>query len=204
MAELVSTYRDQPSAIFRVASAWFYFALNAAGSMACLYLMRAMAWDFGAQDPASQATLQVLVSGVSAMAILRSSFFTLKVQGEAVPIGPGIILKALLDAADRGTDRVLSASRARSAGRIMKEVSFDKSREALPVHVLALMQNSTPEEAQELRKAIDRLGASPDLTNRQKSINLGLYLMNLVGPDALESAVEALGDEIEMDGTILS
>ena len=77
----------------------------------------------------------------------------------------------------------------------MSDVSFEKARVALPAYCLALLQNLSADEQKDLNTAISSLAASP-MNNALKSLNLGLVLMNIVGPELLDSAVQALLQEI--------
>lgn len=188
VAELVSRYRDEPLKLFVVPSAWLYILLNASASAAALLLARTYNWSLGATDPASISVTQVLLSGLGAMVVLRSHVFNLKVDGRDVPVGPSVLLVALLGAADRGVDRVRAVSRSKMAFEIMQDVSFNAARKPLATYSLSLLQNVSPSEQQGLSEAIDALARS-DLTDTQKSLNLGLILMGLIGPAALRHAV---------------
>jgi hypothetical protein len=193
LAELLGRYRDQPTALFFCASSWIYFMLNGAASLAVLYLATTYRWNFGGHS--SNALLSdVLIASFGAMALLRTSLFNLQVDNQTVPIGPSVILVSLMSAADRGVDRRRAVSRSKDAVAIMKGVSFEKAQAALPALCLTLLQNATPVEQQKLREAVKALSENPGMTHSQKSINLGLLLMNLVGPSGLRAAVDALDD----------
>lgn len=123
------------------------------------------------------------------MAFFRSAVFSVRVRDEDVPLGPAIILQVILNASDRAYDRLRAAERSRAVTRIMKDVSFDRARLALPAKCLQIMQNVSPAEQEALRKVVDDL-AKQAMGPRSKSENLGLLLMNLVGEETLEVAVE--------------
>jgi mRNA-degrading endonuclease toxin of MazEF toxin-antitoxin module len=197
-AELISRYRDRPGSLVRVPSTWFYVLINAGAGIAALLLIHAFAWSFGAHDPDSVRATQILVAGLGSMALFRSSVFTVRVHDEDVSVGPSALLSALLAAADRGVDRVRAQHRSSEARKMMSAVSFAKSRLALPTLCLALLQNVSAEDQRDLRTAVDALAAS-DMTDAQKSLNLGLLLMNIAGPEVVKAAVETLGTEILRD-----
>lgn len=132
------------------------------------------------------------------MAVLRSSLFNLKTEDQIVSIGPNAVLDSLLGAADRGVDRRRAISRSQDANEIMKDVSFTKSHAALSAFCLTLLQNASPQDQQKLRDAVNALQQRKDMTDSQKAKNLGLLLMNLVGPQVLRSAVDVLRDEIQV------
>lgn len=196
LTELVGRYRDQPLKVFRVASAWLYIVLNAGASVVAMYVIRTFHWNFGQVEGASIAITQIFAASFGAMGILRSSFYNFKLDGQTVPIGGAVILMSLLSAADRGVDRKLMQSRSEIAERIMRGVSFEKARQALPTYCLMLLRNLGHEEQQKLRIAVDAL-ASGNMSDELKARSLGLLLLDIVGPSGLETAVKALNGEIK-------
>ena len=60
------------------------------------------------------------------------------------------------------------------------------------------MQNITADEQQQFAMQIDSL-ANADMSDTTKSLNLGLALMNLVGDDVLQIAVDNLASEIGLE-----
>jgi len=196
LVELVSRYRDRPSALVWVASAWTYVAINSAASGGVLLLIHTFALTFGASEAGTVGTTQVLAACFGAPAVLRSSLFTIRISGQDVGIGPSSILNTLLDVADRGVDRARGRDRSRQVVRIMRDVSYEKARLALPAFCLALLQNSPPEEQQKLAVANESLARS-EMSDAQKSYGLGLLLANVVGLRILREAVDAMRDEIQ-------
>ncbi|MFE9611223.1 hypothetical protein [Streptomyces sp. NPDC006012] len=194
-AELASRYRDRPSALLGVASAWLYVLLNAAASSGVLWVVHVFGWRFGTASADQAAALQVLVSGLAALALFRSSLFTVRVGDQEVGVGPNLILAMLLGVADRGVDRMRAKDRSQQVTRIMRGVRFDKARVALPAFCLALLQNLPEQEQRDLAVAVEAL-VSSEMTDTQKSYALGLLLINMVGPEVLQSAVAALAEEI--------
>lgn len=203
-AELFGRYRDQPAALLTCPSGWIYVLLNGAASLAVLYLTDTYGWSFGIQGSGNALLSHVLIASFGAMAVLRTSIFNVKVENEIVPIGPSVILVALLGAADRGVDRARAVKRSECASRVMRSIEFNKAQAALPTFCLALLQNPNPAEQQKLRDAVKALHENSEMTNSQKSMSLGLLLMNLVGPKGLMAAVEALGSEIAIEDTAAS
>ncbi|MEV0176465.1 hypothetical protein AB0I00_35810 [Streptomyces sp. NPDC050803] len=198
LVELFSRYRDRPSALLWVVSAWMYVAINAAASGGVLLLVHTFDLTFGASEPGTVETTQVLVAFFGAPTVLRSSLFTIRVSGQDVGIGPSSILSTLLSVADRGVDRARGRDRSRQVVQIMRGVSYEKARLALPSFCLALLQNSPQEEQQKLAVANESLAES-EMSDAQKAYGLGLLLVNLVGLGLLREAVEAMGDEIRTD-----
>jgi hypothetical protein len=194
--ELASRYRDKPQALFGIVGAWAYVTVNAAAGGLALMITRIFDWKFGISGSGNQIlTVQVFICGFGAMAIFRSAFAQIKIGDQDTVIGPNAVLASLLTIVDRAVDRKRGNGRSADASRIMGEVSFEKARVALSAYCLALLQNLSADEQKDLNTAIDSLASSP-MGDALKSLNLGLLLMNIVGPELLESAVKALGQEI--------
>ena len=95
----------------------------------------------------SPTVAQVLLAGFGTMAFFRTSLFTLRVGEADVAIGPAAVLQVILDAADRACDRFRAGPRSSDVIRIMRGVTFERARIALPLHCFALMQNVSPVRA---------------------------------------------------------
>ena len=189
-SELISRYRDAPDRALRTVPAIFYIALNTAASLGALGLIRANVWF-----PHARWT-QVLMAGVSAMAFFRSSLFIVRAGDRDVGVGPSGFLQIFLASADRAVDRMRAQARSDAVGEIMQGVDYQKAYQSLPPYCLALMQNVSPEDQQELRRAVEALNqgaADPAVKVRL----LGLELINVVGIDVLTAAVHSLGDQIQ-------
>jgi hypothetical protein len=197
LAELVTRYRDQPSALLGSISFWLYLLMNAGASAGALALIDVFGWNFGVQDEAPRAVTQVLVAGLAAMTLFRSSLFNLRIGEEDVAIGPNAVLTSLLSVVDRAVDRRRAADRSKSIVATMSGVAFGKAKIALPAYCLQLMQNVPLEEQQKLRTAVEALGLA-DMDDDLKALNLGLLLTNTVGPVVLTAAVRDLGSKIHL------
>jgi hypothetical protein len=199
LAELVARYKDAPSQAVRTFSAGFYIGLNALAAGVALALIRVFDWTFGQEGDAVR-WVQVLVAAFGSMALFRSSLFVVRVGDQDVGVGPSSLLQIMLFAADRDVDRHQATTRADLVGRVMKDVAFDKAVVALPTLCLNLMQNVPPEEQEDLSSEVKALAAA-DMAPEDKTLNLGLRLLNTVGAGVLENAVTALGDRIKVPTT---
>jgi hypothetical protein len=188
-SELISRYKDDPWAAVRSWPARFYIGVNCAASMGALGLIHAHGW-FG-----PTRWTQILMAGVSAMAFFRTSLFVVRAGDRDVPVGPSGFLQIFLAAADRAVDRQRAAARSAAVVAAMKGVDYEKAKDALPPYCLALIQNVSNEDQQELGRALKDLEAGTEEPG-VKSLLLGIELINVVGVDVLTTAVESLGDEI--------
>ncbi len=193
--ELASRYRDRPAVLVASPSAWLYALLNAGAAALALLVVDSAGWTFGATEPNTVDVLRVMVASLSAMAVFRSSFFTVRLGDTDVGVGPSTLLTTLLGIADRSVDRRRAADRSATVTKIMAGISFERSRLALPTFVLALMQNVPPAEQHDLGVAVEALSVSR-MSDTQKAYALGLLLMNIAGPAVVADAVAALRKEI--------
>ncbi|MFZ3235124.1 MAG: hypothetical protein WA184_07085 [Stellaceae bacterium] len=197
-SEVVSRYRDAPAGALQTVSAWLYVALNASASLAAYALVRQLpelSTIGGVDDSASKQLIQAMAAGLSAMALFRSSLFTIRVANTDVAIGPAAFLQILLSAADRATDRARARPRAHAVQEIMVGISFERAKEALPSLCFGLMQGLTPEEQAAFGISVKALESS-DMEDTFKANSLGLNLLNLVGEPVLREAVNMLRIDI--------
>ena len=195
ITEITSRYRDEPDNALATIPSVFYLLVNAAASILALVSVRFFGWNFGIVDETVAHWIQVLVAGFGAMALLRTSIFTVQVGEQVVPYGPSRFLEALMSSVDRAVDRKRARERAVTVSEIMKDVSFDKAYQALPAYCFGLLQNLAQDEQDKFAKKIVLL-VNAEMNLRVKSLLLGLSLMNLVGEKVLETAVKNLGDDI--------
>jgi hypothetical protein len=188
-SELISRYKDDPWAAIKSWPAIVYIAINSAASLGALGLMQANHWF-----EKSQLT-QILMAGISAMAFFRTSIFVVRAGDRDVGVGPSGFLQIFLSAADRQVDRRRASVRSDAVAEVMKDVDFNKALKALPDYCLALMQNVSQEDQQELGRSLADLESS-DAEPSVKSLLLGVELINVVGVDVLMTAVKSLGDQI--------
>jgi hypothetical protein len=190
--ELVSRYRDRPTAPLGSWPGVIYIATNALASIAALWvlLQQNVAFDFGGMLPRDVA--RVLLAGFGTMVLFRSALFTVRVGDTDVSIGPAAVLQIILNAADRACDRLRAGPRSVRVHQIMQGVAFERAKLALPVHCFSLMQNVSIAEQTQLMQTIGSL-ADQKMSDEVKAYNLGLLMMNVVGEDVLEQAVDVLG-----------
>jgi hypothetical protein len=190
VSELVSRYRDEPSRVLLTLPAIFYVAMNVGASLGALEIIH--------QNPGWFASrwAQILMAGVCAMALFRSSLFVVRAGDRDVGIGPGGLLQVFLGACDRAVDRQRAIGRSRAVDDIMADIEYAKALLALPPYCLALMQNVAREDQEKLAGALKALDQKSDVDHRVKARLLGLELINVVGVDVLKAAVEALKDQI--------
>jgi hypothetical protein len=189
ISELISRYKDQPVAALRSVPARFYIAINSAASITALGLIHA---DRLFEN--SHWTV-ILMASVSAMAFFRTSLFVIRVSDRDVGVGPSGFLQIFLTAADRAVDRERAAARSQAVVEVMKGVDYERAKGVLPPYCLALMQNVSQEDQQELGRSLKDLDEGAEDPN-VKVLLLGIELINVVGVDVLTTAVKSLEDQI--------
>ena len=195
LAELVSRYRDAPQSVLYKPPALVYLVLNGAASGLALALIRAFGWRFGAGADTVR-WVQLLVAGVGAMALFRTSLFTVRAGDRDIAVGPATFLQIFRDAADRAVDRLRARARSLHVGKLMDGADYGKASEGLIPYCLALMQNVPDDEQKKLVQAVKLLDAEP-IEPAIKVRILGLLLMNVVGPNVLSAAVDALREQLK-------
>jgi hypothetical protein len=196
-AELVSRYRDAPGAAIRTWAAMLYVAIKILASLGAYGLAKVLNLDLGAgngRDPSGWGL--AVLSGISAMAIFRSSLFVRRIGVKDVGVGPSSFLQIFLNAADAEVDRQRAVLRGSAVNRITAGLDYRKTFAALPPYCLALMQNLSDDAQRDLAKALDLLDKDA-MPNELKVAVLGLELVNVVGVAVLEQAVHSLGDRIK-------
>jgi hypothetical protein len=192
-AELLSRYKEYT--VLKDWAAGLYLGLNAAASVASLYIIKVGGFQFGS-DPTSQKLWQVLVAGFSATLLLRSSLLNARAGNRDIQTGPAEILQILLAVADRHVDRRRAQKRSAVASTVMQSVDFDKAMTALPAYCFQLLQNVHEDEQKQAAEVINALKLDQSMDGRSKSLTLGLTLLTITGEDTLREAVKALGDSI--------
>lgn len=198
--ELTSRYRDSPVGALRTKGALLYIIINISASAAAFALANTFGWNFGfaqSVDAARLTWIRVLVSGIGAMALFRTSLFIVRAGDRDIGVGPSSFLAIFLEAADREVDRRRAQTRASVVNEIMTGVDYAISSKALPPYCLGLMQNLPNNIQQDLGRALQLLDGAA-IEPEVKVRLLGLELVNVVGVDVLRQAVKALGDEIKL------
>lgn len=195
---MVSRYRDAPAGALRTKASLLYIGINVAASVGAFALANTFGWNFGmplSAGPGQILWTRVLVSGIGALALFRTSFFLVRAGEQDIGVGPISFLSIFLNAADREIDRRRAQVRADLVSGIMAGLDYAKAFKALPPYCLALMQN-VPDDIQEaLARDLMLLDYEPMEASLKVRL-LGLALVNVVGTNVLRKAVKSLGAEI--------
>ncbi len=191
--ELVSRYRDNPLTTLLSKPAVLYLIVNVLAAFLSLYVL--IAYDVDLSDKAQTLT-RTLAAGFGAMAVFRTSLFTARVGGSDVQVGPSLFLQVILAALDRAVDQHQAGLRASAAKEAMQKVVFAKAWATLAPTCFNLMKYVPEGDQRRVGEKINELKGQNDISDAVKSFNLGLVLIDVVGPEVLKSAIETLGNEI--------
>lgn len=200
--EVVSRYRDAPARALTSVPGILYVLLNAVVAIAALGFVRTFDLKFGLADDATHSQIRwarIAIAGTGAMAVLRSSLFTVRAGDQDVAVGPAGFLQIIMGAVDREVDRRRAQARAPLVHEIMSDIAFENAVRALPSFCFALMQNLDDDDQERFGEQLKRLQADTAMSPDAKCLNLGLALMNVVGEEVLRAAVEQLRPTIAKD-----
>ncbi len=196
--EIATIFRDAPGRTLRTRPAIAYMIINAVAAFVAFALVQLFGWSFGVSEGNKErlAWLQLLGAGFGAMAILRSSLVTFKPGDQQASFGPGALLLSALSAVGRAVDRTRAEDRSAKVANLMSGVSFELATAPLPAYCFGLMQNLSEDDQRAFGNQI--LAIQKVANERVQALLLGLALMNVVGIDVLEAAVNTLDGEIRI------
>lgn len=196
-SELVARYKDSPSRALVTLPAIAYVVLNGAIGMVALYLLQVFVPDlFGyggcrADPPAGDCDKarisMVLAAGFGSLAVMRSAFARVTIQGEELGVGPSAVIEILQRALDREVDRQRAYRRMDELPPALRDMPLDIANTALPALCIELMQNLSSEEKQALDRRI-KLVAQLQIHEKMRPLIVALILQEYVGKDVLVRA----------------
>jgi hypothetical protein len=193
--EVLSRYKDAPFKVALSRPGLIYIGINGLVALLALLAVRLFGWTFTDNPNYSVEIIrwtQVFVSGLAAMTLFRSSLFNFHLADQDISIGPNAILQILLVAVDKEVDRLRGKERARIVEEAMDGIAFTEAVLNLPTVAIALMQNLSREDQDEILGSVKALNSeeAKDMPERTKTISLGLTIMNVVGEDILKAAID--------------
>lgn len=198
LSEIVSRYRDDPWDAATSRSGIWYLLFNAGVSVGVFYLLRDV-FPLQGQPVAGKELAHlwtdVFLAGAAAMAVLRTSFMTVHVDGKDIQIGLAAVIDGFRTAIDRDVDRLRAGPRAEEVATTMHQVSFERAKITLTSMALNMMQNVSADERARVEQKIAALD-SQDRDDGNKALELGLILAGVIGFNNLKKAVDINRDSI--------
>jgi len=191
-SELATRYNDSPRLFFKNYASWVYIFIN--GSASTLVYLLSMFADvkvFGKTVNDSPLLMSFLM-GISAMGLLRSSFFNLKYNNKHVDIGAHKTIQMLLDWVDRMYDRHRSENLIVDVYPVMRGIAFSEAKCDIMLTCIAAMDGISKPESDDLNKIAHDLNENPDINDQTKSIQLGLKIAKVTGIDLLSKVADRI------------
>jgi hypothetical protein len=196
ISEISSRFRDEPVKVLRYPASLIYIALNVMLSLLVLALAYAFNWRFGVApgEPGQTVDItRVLVAGLGAALVLRSSLMTVRVGGKDVNIGPSAAFTTLLDLLEERIDRKRASQRLRL--NYWHDLSFSEDHGALVTLISYSLQRPVERDADRLGALAADLQKQSSLSDSVRMDRLCFALLNIAG----EVAVEAAADRIRCE-----
>jgi hypothetical protein len=200
-SEIISRYRDEPLRASFNAYGVAYLAINGFLAWIAFFVLR----RFPATFPSlvGRPYYTAVFAGFGAMAVFRSKLFVFRSDdGKEFPVGPDIVLSAVLKIVDRKIDRLRAARRQRLVfskaaeitGLIGSNADFGLAASFLVV-AMSSFQNLSDVEKQKIETAATSLKEDKDLVaapNFYKAMTLGFALLDITGEEGFSDIVDGL------------
>lgn len=203
IAELLSRYRDEPEAIFRLMASYLYALFNVLIGVAALYAIHVI--EPSGLVPSSSASptealrigfYQVLVAGFGGAAFFRTAIAKTKVGDMEIGVGPSFVIDTFLGTTDRSIDRQRAQNRTSTIPEKMRGIPPQFAAVDLTDFCVTAMQN-LPAEHEKTLKTRTASYASSQLDDNVKSMLIGFAITEYVGPNVLSEAITRLDSEIQ-------
>jgi hypothetical protein len=122
--------------------------------------------------------------------LLRSSLFRVKVGGQDIEVGFGILLQQILGALDREIDRREGQRRLDSLD-VFAGLKFAEIVDSAPAICAGVLRSLTDAEQSQLKKSIDAIAGGKG-SEGDKLRLLALELLNVAGPEIVQAVAQKL------------
>lgn len=137
-----------------------------------------------------------IVAGIAGMLLLRSAFVSIRTGDHEYPVGPGLLLDVLVEQVDHRLDQGRAVQSFQQVLEIMKDVDATKAAVSLASLALQMLERTSKDTQEEVRKEIDAIIRREDLLPRAKALLIGIAIQKVAGVNVLQQAIRSLGDEI--------
>lgn len=165
-----------------------YMLANGIISIFAFYLIKIMS-----KESFVETTIDIndiIIAGLSGMAILRSSLFSITYNNKNIEIGLATATQSMLNKIDSKINHNIAVRRMRDVYDIMKDVNFELAKEELPILCIKYIDNFTAEDSNNLIDGITKINNSFNCLN--KSLLLGREISRYCELDILRQAVNKL------------
>jgi hypothetical protein len=202
LSELASRYNSFYK-VFNEGDSWLYLGLNFLAAFVIYCIVVTYGIDLGALK--AHAIGRIIVCGLGAMAILRSSFFSVKdSSGKSIDVGPAALVSVFLKVAETEFDRKVSSLNMQKVAGIVTGLKFLSASKDLPILVLGAMRVLSAEEQKQISDDILKLINDSTITPEIKNVALGLILIKFTGEKLLKESVDTLKAKYQSIDQIIS
>lgn len=168
---------------------FLYLLLNGIVSALALYSLK-----YFSNEPISAInSLEIpnlVLAGFGGIVILRSSIFSVQLQGRTVEVGLISVVQALLDKIEKKIKHNIAANRICEIYEIMKDIDFETAKEELPSLCISYIDGFSDKDSKDLVNAIKEINVN--LSNVNKSMQLGREIARYCDVEILKRAIKKL------------
>jgi len=170
---------------------FLYIFLNGIVSIFAFWLIKFFQNE-SISNISSLETQNLIIAGFGGMMILRSSIFSIKQNNKDVEIGFASVVQALIDIIDRKINHNIAARRICDIHELMEEIDFESAKAELPALCIEFIDYFTDEDSKNLRDKITEIDKNNDLSNVNKSLQLGREIVKYCDRELLKRVIKKL------------
>jgi len=155
LSELLGRYSWSLSDILRSAAGRAYLMLN--GAISLIAYLAALDWKLGLGLEGRSEIWRVLLVSISAMAVIRSAFLNVKVDGKEVSAGFALIFDIFVRRSERVLDQELTEKMWLEITPIIKGMSYKETHSHLMVLSKGALRSISKEEEEALEQALSKI-----------------------------------------------
>jgi hypothetical protein len=176
---------------FRVWMSYIYIVLNGIVAVLALLLIKYFKTPDDVLNFKTIEIVNLFIAGFGGMMILRSSIFSIKHKDDTIEIGLATLFQIFLNRTERRMKNKAASLKIINIDKIMKDVDFEKAKEELPSICTAFIDNFTDEDIVDLTKKVKEI-SNLDISNQNKSMQLGRFIASFCDEEILKSAIDKL------------
>ena len=133
--------------------------------------------------------IDILISCLCGMLILRSYLFSIKIKDETVEIGLSKLFQIFLNIVEKKMKNQAAALKFNKINEIMKDVDFSLAVQGLPVICHAFIENFSVNDEETLFKKINEIINMPNNNDEEKTLLLGNIISQYCDEELLEEVI---------------
>ncbi|MFW9876304.1 MAG: hypothetical protein ACFFG0_24675 [Candidatus Thorarchaeota archaeon] len=134
----------------------------------------------------------IFYAGFGGMAILRSSFFTINLNGQKVDVGFMQLINTFLYVIDRKISNTIAPKKLKEVSKIVGDTDFERYKYGILALSTTFTNHFTKNESEYLNKLIEELSTDSTLTNWEKMLKLGSEVSKFCDTEMLKTVLETV------------